>query len=277
MIVKILSRHTPSYSSLIKYILREDKGEKLQFFTHNLRSNSIQGWTQEYLVNESFRKSNRSDQVYLYHDILSFSANEDSAMITPELLASIAQKYIELRGFEGMYIGAVHRDKTHVHVHFCTSGVAFRTGKAMRLSRSKLHTLKMDLQNYHTHKYAELNQSICDHGSGKAYLTDREWQTKHNGRRNLVKADIFNVVTSCFSKATSQKEFLSLLRDSGLHHYERNGKAQGITSDTGMKFRFSRLGIDLGALRKDNREEQNMLRALFALRKERDTDISREY
>src|ERR1043166_3434687 len=132
MIVKILSRHSPSYRNLIDYILQN--GKVGQVITHNLRSDEPEGWTNEFLENESYRKHLRKGQVYLYHEILSFSNEEESEDITPEMLDDIARKYIELRGTEGVYLASVHTDKDHRHIHFCTSGVKLRPAQAMRMS-----------------------------------------------------------------------------------------------------------------------------------------------
>jgi len=271
MIVKILSRHNPSYASLIDYILKEAKTteKEYQIFTHNIRSENQKEWVQEFKENESFRLQYRKNSVMAYHEIISISSLENKNEISREMLDDLVRKYIELRGKDGMYIGAVHHDKNHIHIHFMSSGLAFRTGKAFRLSRSDLQTLKVDLQKYHILKYPSLQKSICEHGTNKPYYSQREWQVMQREQRSLQKTGIRETINSCFSKATSQQEFLSLLRDSELYHYERKGKAQGIVSKDGMKFRFSRFGINISTLAKDLREEQKTLNEIQELRQSR--------
>lgn len=235
-IVKILSRHTPSYRSLIQYILDEAKLGKAEVYTHNLRSDTVDGYVQEFIENEAIRKQSRSDQIYLFHEILSFSAYEDSAVITKEMIDDFVHEYIRLRGETGIMIGAVHRDKEHVHVHFCTSGLHFRTGKSFGMSKVKLHELKVSFQEYHKHKYPELTESLPEHGKGERYKSHVQWHAAQRER-------IIDTVNKCFAQATSQQEFLALLRDRELHHYERNSKPTGIEYE-GLKFRFSRLLSD---------------------------------
>ena len=271
MIVKILARHSPSYASLIDYILNENKsnGHESQIFTHNIRSEWQSDWVDEFKENEAFRLHPRANNVYAYHEIISFSSKESSENISKEVLSDIANKYIELRGNEGIYIGNVHFDKNHVHIHFISSGLAFRSGKAFRLSHSKLQSLKVDLQQYHLHKFPSLVHSICEHGNNKTKYSQREWQAKQREQRNLSKTDISQKVQSCFAKATSLREFLHLLRDAGLHHYERRGKVQGIISPDGIKFRFTKLGIDtmkLNSLTLDTKEEMKVLKEIDNLR-----------
>lgn len=276
MIVKILTRHSPSYEALIRYMLKGEAHKEV--FTHNLRGTTVSEWTQEFAQNESWRTRFRSDQTYLYHEIISFSANEDQTVYTPLMLADIARKYIEFRGTQGVYVGAVHKDKDHVHIHFCTSGLEFRTGKSFRLSRSELQTLKMKLQQYHIDRYPELVESICQHGTGNPYLTDRTWQARNRAHRSTLKETITKKVHDSFQHASSKKEFLTLLRQAGLHHYESNGKVQGIVSEDGTKFRFSRLGItteQLSRLAIDMVEEASVLALIRAMRQEREQDIDR--
>lgn len=270
MMVKVLTRHTPSFASLLTYIIKGSTSDTPEIFTHNLRSNSVHGWTQEYLATEAGRKLTRSNQIYLYHEIISFSALENKNTLTPDVLSAIAHKYIELRGTQGVYFGAVHREgKAHVHIHFCTSGVALRTGKAMRLSRADLHTLKTELQVYQQSTFPELTQSICEHGSGKPYTTHRAWWAKE---RNAITSNTTDTVRQCFGLASSHSDFLHRLRDNGLHHYERNGISTGIITESGRKFRFSRLGIDVDVLMKYTPEEDKALQDIQRLR-EQTTDV----
>lgn len=269
-IVKILARHSPSYNSLIRYILNEGKTDPLDAITHNIRSDDIPGYTREFIENESFRKQSRSDQVYLFHEIISFNANEDTAALTPEVVSDIAREYIRLRGIEGVMLGAVHRDKEHVHVHFCVSALKFRTGTSFGLSKATLRQLKIQIQDFHKQKYPEISQSFPQHGIGRPYLKDRAWQTAHRAERSVLKEKITGTVRSCFAKASSQKEFLELLRGENFHYYERNGVPTGIEHD-GTKFLFSRL-LEAGqfeTLPLDLTEEEKALAEIRSIREQR--------
>lgn len=270
-VVKILSRHNPSYTSLINYILKEGKNERPEVITHNLHSTTAEGYTKEFAENESFRRHSRSDQVYLFHEIISFNAKEDNSKITPETIRDIAKEYIRLRGHEGVMLGAVHRDKDHVHVHMAVSALKFRTGTSFRLSKAELRELKVSLQEYHKQRYPEISKSFPEHGKGKAYLKDAKWYALHKEQRNLLKEQINDKVRSCFEKATSQKEFLELLREENLHHYERNGIVKGIEYED-SKFRFSGLleYEQFESLPVDLTEEDKALDEIRSIREERE-------
>jgi hypothetical protein len=266
MIVKVLTRHTPSYRSLLEYIMRGDIDKDV--FLHNLRSRSIDEWANQYIQNESFRRTFRRDAIFLYHEILSLSGNIDPKAVTDAMLADLASKYIELRGNTGMFAGKIHRDTECVHMHFAVSGLEYRTAKSFRISRDELQELKISLQEYHRQKYPELDDSICDHGAGKRHITDRAWHAHHKAERDAAKTELKEQLRGLYERSKTQQEFLELLRESGLHHYERSGQAAGITQgDT--KFRFSRLDIDLSQLPTDLSVEQNALDEIRSLRESR--------
>ncbi|MDB5124821.1 MAG: mobilization protein [Mucilaginibacter sp.] len=269
-IIKILSRHTPSYGSLIRYILDETKTDPSQAITHNLRSNTIDDYIKEFAENEAFRKMSRSDQIYITHEILAFSSDEKAETLTSESLTDIANEYIRLRGFEGVLLGAIHHDKEHIHVHFCVSALKYRTGTSYGLSKAKLSELKVSLQRYHRDKYPGITESFPEHGKGKAYVTDRAWQAKHREERTKRKEMIMEMVRNCFERSQSQTHFLELLRSNDLHHYERDGKAAGIEFE-GTKFRFSRLleTSQFESLPVDFSEEEKVLADIQSIRKQR--------
>jgi len=264
MIIKVLTRHNPSFTSLLSYILQ--KGKSSLVFTHNVRSKSQEDIVNEFIKNEALRKYPRKGNIMMYHTIVSLSSKEDKTKISDNMLIDLGKKFISLRGTNGMHIGAVHRDDTdHVHIHFMSSGTQFRTGKAARLSKRDLLDLKIKYQEYHTRKYPELTKSIVPHGQKRHYETNKEWQSMHQEERKSIKEQIRQTVTACFERSSSQKDFLESLRDNDLHFYERNGIPAGLVVD-GVKIRFSRLDIPFEQLPEDKTEEDKALALIQKLR-----------
>lgn len=267
-VIKILSRHTPSYGSLINYILRETANEKPQVISHNLHSIDPELATKEFILNESFSINNRENKVFLTHELLSFS-NQDTKKMTPEILEDIAKKYLELRAMNGLVIGALHRDKDHTHWHFAVSGTKIYEGTAMRLSHKELKSIKTQLQEYYIAKYPQLEKSLCNHGSkAKEYVKDKQ---RFKEQRENLKPSVQQTVAYCLDIANSKANFLDLLQINGLLHYERNlGEPTGVIAND-MKFRFNRLDIDMekmNTLPLDS-EEQRILREIQSLRDQR--------
>jgi hypothetical protein len=280
-IIKILSRHSPTYASLIGYILRyivnEGKADKAPIYTNNLRSSNMEGYLKEFIENEAFRRHSRSDQVHLFHEIISFHADEHKDAITPALIDDLTHEYMRLRGSTGVMLGAVHHDKEHFHIHFCVSALHYRTGMSFGLGKQELQDLKVSFQEYHKQRYPELSKSFPKHGSKGRYINHAQWYAQ---QRQVV----IEKVQQCFASAHTQNEFLALLRDNELHHYERNGKPTGIEYE-GAKFRFSKLLADkrFESLPIEHNEADIALADIKAVRerqrgrdvKDRDSDVER--
>ena len=243
MFVKVLSRKNPSYKQLAEYILKDKvpNNKAKDVFKHNIKGNSIKEIVKEFERNESFRNFSRKDQVALYHIILSLSSNEEQ-YIPDELIADLTKKFIELRGYNGVYLGSTHRDQEHVHSHLMVSALEYMSGKAFRISKSELQDIKLILQEYHLEKYPQLTESYCEHGAGKDYVTDKEYQRRHKHERTKLKESVQLQVQELFKQSKSFDEFISTLRENGLHHYERQGIPQGVVVNE-TKIRFTRLGI----------------------------------
>lgn len=269
MILKILSRHSLTYGGLINYILKEEKGinnERPEPYLHNFRGKTAKEWIRELYINEAFRQQGRKNQVYFYHAILSFN-RLDSDKISKKILADITAKFIELRGREGQYLAASHGDREHAHIHFLISALEYRSGKTFRMTKAEMQELKIKLQEYQKEKYPELENSLPQHGSGKEYLSPNEYNAKTKGSKYL-KSELSQQVKEALSQATSQQHFLELLQERGLHHYERGGRAYGITVDD-KNYRFSSLGVDmeqLTTLEQDLSEEEKALEEIKSMR-----------
>ncbi len=275
MIIKLLSRHSPSYGGLIDYLLKEGKGgddKTPEPLLHNFRGTNKNEWVKELCQNEAFRKNPRKGQIYFQHAILSFN-NLDSQNLTPEILKDLTQKFIELRGKDGMYLTAQHNDRDHLHIHCLISGLKFKTGKAFRLPKDKLKDLKVQLQNYQIEKYPELKNSLPNHGSGKEYLTPNEYGAKIKNSKSYKKSELALKINEILNTSSTQENFLEKLREQGYHHYERGGKIYGITLDD-KNYRFNTLGVSLdkmNSLPNDLTQEEQALKEISELRQQMET------
>ena len=109
--------------------------------SHNLKGNDINEWVRQYQENEKYRKLKRVNSVLATHEIISFH-KDDATNITLEKLEDIARQYVRERNINGMYVAVPHFDKAHYHIHICASGIEYKSGKAMRLSKAELQNVK---------------------------------------------------------------------------------------------------------------------------------------
>lgn len=219
----------------------EDKTQHKDSFiiTHNLKGNSIQQWVDQFKANEAHRKHKRTDSVYLTHEILSWNDNKN---LTPEMMEAMTREYMRLRNPKGMYVAVPHFDKQY-HVHICASGIEYKTGKSMRLSKASLQKLKKDIQDYQVERFPGLVNSVVKHGNGgKSLMTDAELQLKRRTKGLTDKELVKQKLEIIFKNASSKDEFFQLLNNGGLKTYERGGSIYGVCFGT-KKHRFKTIGF----------------------------------
>ena len=271
MIIKIKTRNKPSFRQLLNYITRgKDKLFDAQgnsfLITQNVRGDSLEGFVWQYKNNEKYRTRKRSDNVILSHEIVSFHKDDT---ISLEILEDMAKQYIQLRNPNGMFVSVPHYDKNHLHIHFCVSGVEYKTGKSMRLSKSAMRELKINFQKYQLEKYPRLVHSVVDFEKGKTKgkaMSDEEFQFKLRTKRETDKEIIHGILNECYQRAGSPEQFFDLVKGKEIELYERGKKTTGLVFKN-RKFRFNKLGYDQNRIDELSRE--------LALRKIRNSKVTR--
>jgi hypothetical protein len=219
-----------------------DTNERSFIITHNIKGRNIKEWEQQFNENETYRKQKRKDNVFVFHDLLSWH-KDDAKNITLEKMQDMAREYIKLRNPNGMYIAVPHFDKEHYHLHICCSGVEYRTGKSLRLPKNKLVKVKQAIQNYQIEKYPELSHSIVQHGKGdKNIQSEKEYQYKRRTGKESNKNQLLGILQTSYKSALSKKQFFESLNLLDVSTYSRNGKVAGVVYK-GRKFRLKRLGF----------------------------------
>ena len=267
-ILKLLSRKQPSYLQLLNYIT--DSG-KIYTITQNIRGNTLLDFEREFLINESYRPKRNTNSIYLYHDILSFSAKENPNYFTNEVLNDIAKTYMDLRGRDTVIVGGIHKDKEHLHFHFAVSPVKYRTGKSIRMSKFEMLELKQRIQEYHTTKYPSISYSVPKHGSQKLYLKDHEIYGIEKNNIGLSRSQTFKIIKECLYMAKSKTEFYDLLLRRDIYSYQRGEKTKGFVIGD-KHYRDKNLGADLEMLEKIpefSKQEQKAFDEIHNLRNRR--------
>lgn len=258
MIIKNLTRKNNSgqlIMYILRYILTEEKQMPLNqkksipfIIRHNIRSRTVEGYIKEFNSNELNRIHKRSNQTALHHTILSWS-DKDAKHVTKDMLSDIAKQYIKLRGENNLYLGTVHRDRNHIHIHLAVSGTELN-GKASRVSKQRFADIKKSLGTYQKEKYPELSHSLPMHGKKRESERSQKIEVPFNHKNRVSKKELMSTdLESIKAKACSFDEFLNLLQVNGYEPYYRgtNKTLTGIKAD-GVKFRFKTLGFDTQVL-----------------------------
>ncbi|MFH0866636.1 MAG: relaxase/mobilization nuclease domain-containing protein [Bacteroidota bacterium] len=246
MIIKIKSHKKPSFLKLLDYMVNDkdrlfDKEGHSFAITHNLKGDSIEEWVKQYKDNEQYRQYKRVNSVLLTHEIISFH-KDDAKNISLDKLENIAREYILQRGINGMYLAVPHFDKEHYHIHVCASGIEYKTGKTMRLSKMNLQSLKKKVQEYQIEKYPELSKSLVNHEKKVYALSDKEYKYQERTGRATDKEQLVGMLKTCYKKAVSKDDFFQKLNESGLKTYIRGGRIYGVVF-SGRKFRLKTMGF----------------------------------
>lgn len=276
MIIKSLSRKAPSYRQLINYVLHEnDKpapdGLERFIYTKHLNGHTVDEWVKNFETQESYRLYQRSNQNYLYHVVISFHV-EDRSNITTAMLKDIAREFAKRRGIS-LYIAVPHYHQNTVHLHIVHSGLEYRTGRSLRISKGDFAQIKRDLEAIQLERYPELTHSIVDHDkNNKVRVHDNEYHLK--ARTGTTDKEILtHAIEQALSISASTDELKQLLLEQGITVYERGGRLQGVLAPkTNRKVRFSRLGFDdhIKALQKEHTKEKEILSTLDRIRAQRE-------
>lgn len=274
-----------SFQKVIGYIFREQERERgfvlTKFFKG--KNHNAEHFAKQLLINESYRQIKRKNNVKLYMDILSFHA-KDSEKLTNEKLQIMALKYLSLRAPKSMAIATVHRnEKDHVHLHICFSGVEYKTGKSIRISKDDFkYKVKIPMEQFQQKRFPELSLSEINHDCSVMKTKDRDLRKDAETEMELKgriseKQQIIKVLEDTFKTASSEKDFYEQLKSKGVQLYSRDGVITGIQGK--RKFRFKTLGYTpeiLAELDKNITLNQRLeiLRRLRQNNYEKDKDIS---
>jgi hypothetical protein len=278
MIIKSMTRKTPTWGQLLDYMVKgseryRDPDGMSFILKHNIWGHSIKEWTKSFEETEKRRVNTRTNNVKVFHEILSWS-NKDTSKLTLEKMKDMATAYIKVRNENASFIAVPHRDKDHFHIHFCISAVEAKTGKSIRVSREEFKNIKEKIQQYQVQRYPELSNSVVNHSKeSKRSIKESEFQLKKRGGQLTEKGKVKQQLDSIFKSAISKEDFYSKVKEQGLNIYERSGKIAGIEGERNM--RFSTLGYPENRL-SDLDSYQDRMKGLIEVREANELDKGNE-
>lgn len=235
---------------LLEYISRPDavlkQDDKVLYIKQHIAGSTIQDFLKAFEENEKLRLHPGVNRNKFYHDFLSFSP-DSSEFLTPEVMADLARKYMELRAEYGIGVAVAHIEgKHHRHLHVVMGGCEYASGESIRVTRGGFAKIKQDLQKYQQEKYPELAASVVQHGKGiKRYETDDEVQMKNRTGKPSRRDELRELLNTVFDESISKEDFYNrITEDKGLSVYSRNGQVVGIEENE-RRYRFTNLGVNI--------------------------------
>lgn len=247
MIIKSKSyKRVGSFTTVLGYIFRENEKDETFVLTKYIKGKnlSVEELHSQFLSNEELRLNKRKNNVVLYMDILSFHA-KDAERLNNEKLYQITLKYLSLRAPKSIAVATVHRnEKDHTHLHICFSGVEYKTGKSIRISKEDFRQkVKLPMEKYQQDIFPELILSKIRHEKSISVKREQKKETEKlvEARGGVSeKQQLLTLLEEIFKTAKSQQDFYQKLTQRGVKLYYRNAKITGIEGK--RKFRFRSLG-----------------------------------
>ncbi len=243
MIIKSLSRKSPSFAQLTAYMLGADRAQLA--ITHNLPASATAA---ERIILE-FEKNHallprRANGNALYHEIMALPP-EIGIPIREQALAlrAIASRYLEQRAPQQLALGVIHVDTGHVHIHLMISSNATLSRRRLWLKKAEFAAIQRDLESYRNTRFPELGITRhYDSSSPGMKRSNREQAASVRSRAPSHKQELAATVASTMKEAKSREALDTALAEAGLALYQR-GRSVGVRTEGGRRYRLSTLGL----------------------------------
>ena len=244
MIIKSLSRKTPSFAQLVKYFHASENAEVAVL--HNIRPGNTEPEAVIRQLEHNFQTlSARRGGNALYHEIIALEPGlTASRRAQIAALKDIARRYLEARAPDQLAYGVIHTDTPHLHIHLAVSSNAVASKRRVSLTKKAFAAIQRNIEEYQLHTHPTLGSERF-YGSSrerKRKIGERETQASRREGRPSHKAQLSEMIAQIMSRAQSLEELQAALTQEGLRLYTRC-KTTGVETSGGRRYRFCTLGL----------------------------------
>lgn len=256
MIIKSMSRKTPSFSQLIDYIEDSEKSKhasrRFSVF-HNVFGHTSEALKKAFTDNASYLKA-RKDGAYLYHEIISIKRTHSlSEEAQKKILQKMVQEYLTLRAKNQLAYAVLHDDNPDsLHFHLVISANEYKGEQRKWFYKADFANIQTHLERHVLTHYPELNQQAVFYGNltaeekeakqQKARLSQKGAELKRRTGKTPKRDEVKETLEAIFSHSTTPQDFTESMKQAGFTFYQR-GKHAGIQDRDGNKYRFATLGL----------------------------------
>jgi len=267
MLIKMMSRplSRPDLHQLITYINQGQESfdnEPHFMIRYNTTGNSAKKVSDDFKQNNSLIKQRKGKRNGVVHIILSWHEKEHHLLDDTKLF-DFGQKFCELiNGDNSLIFCRPHYDKKNIHLHIAQSASLLNSGRSTRISKARLKEIQIEMNKYQKEYYKELKHSLLYlpelEKSRESSLgiplpdglkeVDGSIRAKMRGTTSQLEI-LRNQLLKLAKKYPEKQRFLkSINSESKIAVYSRNAKPTGIITETGKKYRFKRLALDIDNL-----------------------------
>jgi hypothetical protein len=250
MIIKSLPKHTVNFRHLVEYVLTDGgkQSERTSFtFFHNLYGIDTESIARQF--RENAEQIKHYAKVRGYHEIISWNP-QDEKFLNEHVLRQFAQRYIELRGENGLCLAKPHFSTNHPHIHFIFSAMEFDGRKSMRADNEKFYGVRAEMEEFQKQHFPQMKSLVYQHFGKEVPLkrrnekhpSENEMQLKKRVGENTKKQQLANRIMDVLNEADAFGEATKTLKSEGISIYSRAGMTVGV--QVGKKsYRFQTLGV----------------------------------
>jgi len=243
MIIKSMSRKTPSFDQLTTYMLAPDGARVC--LAHNFPASTKTPTViiREFTENHALLPQ-RANGNALYHEIIALEPNTDVPKREQiAALRKIAARYLDRRAPQQLALGVIHAETAHIHMHLMISSNAVLSKKRVWLTKKVFAEIQQDIEGYRLTRFPEL-------GTARHYDKSREGvkrgtreqaaklRTGTASHKEQLAADLATIFQNARSRKTLDTELAKL----GLTLYQR-GRSIGVQTPGGRRYRLTTLGL----------------------------------
>jgi len=247
MIIKSMSRKTPSYSQLLNYINHGRPDGDAYYFSHGFYTENHKEIVQEYLNNFKLVKQAQNTNA-LYHEILSLKKQDGLSVARQrEILQDLIYQYTQVRANDCLVYGAIHEEDNHIHTHLMISANEIGANKNKRLSKGQFEIIKAKLTEYTFIKYPELERVEAKKRTRqgrRSKQVDREVHYKKRTGQPADREQVRERLLRVFEDAGDSVRFIQVLEAERLSVYQRGNTWGFVDKDTGRKYRLKTLELE---------------------------------
>lgn len=241
----------------LEYVMADFKNQKLKAYppmTYNMGNTNgedIGKVYQEFIANYEYSRKRRG-QVVLYHEVMSFHAN-DTSNITPQVYKYLTLQYFRMRGSQAKCFCGAHLDVEHFHAHILVSGNKLFSKYQNRLTKNSFLHIQQELQRIQFEKFPQITHSFVEfkrsseHGLSKTQTErnrklDIEIQLKRRGQQT-VKEMLKEFVLKGLNEEIDKDGLIEYLDKQNIIWSEKKGKVRSVKYK-GRTYRMSTLGVE---------------------------------
>lgn len=243
MIIKSMSRKSPSFAQLTDYMLAPD-GAHLSL-AHNLPAGVTKATDiiREFTENHDLLPG-RVNGNALYHEIIALPPGTDLPKMNQiTALKRIAMRYLDLRAPRQLAIGVIHAETAHIHMHVMISSNAVLSKRRLRLAKCDFAQIQRETEEYKIEHFPELGtERLFDQKSKAQKKSIREKAASLRTGQPSYKDQLAATVGDMLHKARNREALGASLSAHGLTLYQR-GRSVGVVTDGGRRYRLTTLGL----------------------------------